>query len=188
MKLSIAFLVLVFAPAWCAAQDKMSDAFRKGVAEEEAGRNPKGAIDQYKAVLVQFEEARKMAATALFRMAESYRKLGQDKEAQTAYARVLQQFPDQTQLVAESRKHVPAATASAASAGEDGVVALQRAVLVEKLTQARERLGYLQHQRDLGVISDMSQLGEATVAIKQAELDLARFEAQLKASQQQKRK
>ena len=59
-----------------AAQDGMSEDFRRGIVEEEANRNPVAAIQNYQAAIARFDEARQTAATALFRMAECYRKPG----------------------------------------------------------------------------------------------------------------
>jgi ankyrin repeat protein len=58
-------------------------------------------------VLDQFAEQRKIAATAAFRLAESYRKQGKTNEALVNYRRVVEQFPEQTTLVELSRRQLP---------------------------------------------------------------------------------
>jgi hypothetical protein len=167
MKHSIAILILSLAPAWCVAQDKMNEAFRKGIAEEEAGRNPSGAIEHYQAVLAQYEEARKTAATALFRMAESYRKQGKIAEAQAAYGRLVREFADQAQLVAASRKYLPPA-ASSQTEGD----ARQRAVLEQQLQMARHNYDIAEEQYKLGGIG-ANDMVPAKMKLADAELSLA---------------
>jgi len=78
----------------------------RGIVEEESKQNLDGAIQAYQAVLAQFDEERKIAATALFRLAECYRKLGKNDQAIAAYRRVTQEFRDQSKLVEQSRNHL----------------------------------------------------------------------------------
>ena len=85
------------------AQEHMADTLRNGILEEDSKQNPRGAIQQYQVVLTQFAEARQTAATALFRMAECYRKQGNRPQAIAAYQRVLKDFSDQTKLASQSR-------------------------------------------------------------------------------------
>ena len=81
----------------------MTDTLRKGVVEEESSRNLDAAIQDYEAVLAQFRDARETAATALFRMAECYRKKGKGQEAIAAYQRVTREFAEQSKLAEQSR-------------------------------------------------------------------------------------
>ena len=69
------------------AQEHMADTLRNGILEEDSKQNPRAAIQQYQAVMTQFAEARQTAATALFRMAECYRKQGNGPQAIAAYQR-----------------------------------------------------------------------------------------------------
>jgi tetratricopeptide (TPR) repeat protein len=85
------------------AQEHMADTLRNGILEEDSKQSPGAAIQQYQAVMTQFAEARQTAATALFRMAECYRKQGNRSQAIAAYQRVLKDFPDQSKLAAQSR-------------------------------------------------------------------------------------
>ena len=89
---AFALAVLFLAPRVGPAQDRMAVALRKGIVEEETNRDLNAAIRSYQAVLAQYDEDRKSAATALFRIAECYRKQGNRKEAIAAYSRVLPGF------------------------------------------------------------------------------------------------
>jgi hypothetical protein len=95
-------IVLTCAPIGF-AQEHMADTLRSGILEEDSKQQPGAAIQQYQAVMTQFAETRQTAATALFRMAECYRKLGSRTQAIAAYQRLLKDFPDQSKLAAQSR-------------------------------------------------------------------------------------
>jgi ankyrin repeat protein len=90
----------------CTAND-LQQSLQKGLVEEEVNLNLDAAIKAYQAVLDQFAEQRKIAATATFRLAESYRKQGKTNEALVNYRRVVEQFPEQTTLVELSRRQLP---------------------------------------------------------------------------------
>ncbi len=61
-----------------------------------------GAIQQYKAIVANFGSDRPVAAKALVEMGECYEKLGQ-AEARKTYERVLRDYADQNEAVAEAR-------------------------------------------------------------------------------------
>lgn len=73
-------------------------ALAQGILEEEGTLNLRAAIRNYQAVLGHYAEQRRYAATALFRLGECYRKLGQTNEAQLQYQRVLREFPEEADL------------------------------------------------------------------------------------------
>jgi tetratricopeptide (TPR) repeat protein len=81
----------------------MAETLRKGIVEEEVNQNLNAAIQTYQSVVAQFDEERKTAAAALFRLAECYRKQGKNDQAIAAYKRIVQEFPDQTKLAEQSR-------------------------------------------------------------------------------------
>ena len=70
-----------------------------GILEEEGNLNLRAAVKQYQAVITEFDEQRRFAATALFRLGECCRKLGQTNGPQAQYRRVLREFPSQNQVV-----------------------------------------------------------------------------------------
>ena len=96
-------LMLALSAGWLAAQDRMADTLRKAVVEEESQHNLTAAVADYQAVVAQFDEGRKTAATALFRLAECYRKQGKGEQAKPAYQRVVQEFADQGKVAEQSR-------------------------------------------------------------------------------------
>jgi tetratricopeptide (TPR) repeat protein len=103
MKIRLAAALLMIATGMGAAQDRLAETLRKGVVEEEKNQNLNAAIQAYQTVLSQFDQERQTAATALFRIAECYRKQGKNDQAIAAYKRVGSEFQDQTKLAEQSR-------------------------------------------------------------------------------------
>ncbi len=62
-----------------------------------------GAIAQYKTVLAQAGNARTVAARALFQIGQCLDKQGQRKDAHDAYRRIVNEYSDQPEIVAEAR-------------------------------------------------------------------------------------
>jgi ankyrin repeat protein len=88
------------------AADTLTDALQKGLFEEEANQNLEAAIKAYQDVLSHADEQRRVAATALFRLAECYRKQGKTNEAAGEYRRLLRDYTDQTTLANLSRQNL----------------------------------------------------------------------------------
>ena len=104
------------------AADNLSAALQQGLLEEEANHNLEAAIQAYQSVVDQFGDQRKIAATALFRLGECYRKQGKTNEATLQYQRVLADFPDQAALIGPSEKNL-AALGRASNQGEGRSIA-----------------------------------------------------------------
>lgn len=175
------FAMLTFAAAMGVAQDRVSESLRKGVVEEESNHNLDAAIQDYRAAVAQFDQMRQMAATALFRMAECYRKQGQQGPATEAYRRVVQEFPDQGKLVEESQSilkntlHVPAAELQA-DAKRDNARRVYRDTLEKELALVQKEC-----DRVNGLVQDTvlpaEALVEAQMKLLQAQRQLAAFDA-----------
>src|SRR2546425_10557836 len=70
---SVLMTSAILAPA---ATNDASAALQRGLFEEEANHNLDAAIQAYQSVINQYDKDRKLAAAAIFRLAESYRKQG----------------------------------------------------------------------------------------------------------------
>lgn len=101
---AFAFLFTMTAAASAATND-VSGLLQKGLFEEEANRNLEAAIQAYQGVIAETDKDHQFAATAIFRLAECYRKLGRTNEATAQYQRVIRDFSDQTELVRLSRDY-----------------------------------------------------------------------------------
>ena len=106
MRIMLTVAMILGAAALAGAQDRLADQLRKGIVQEEASQNVEKAIQAYQAIVAQFDEDRKTAATALFRLAECYRKTGKREQAVAAYQRVVREFADQAALVESSRRQL----------------------------------------------------------------------------------
>ncbi|MHB9005340.1 MAG: hypothetical protein ACYDC1_00235, partial [Limisphaerales bacterium] len=63
------------------AADPLTEALQKGLIEEEVNRDLQAAVRAYEAAVQQADTQRQAAATAVFRLAESYCKLGRTNDA-----------------------------------------------------------------------------------------------------------
>src|SRR5690349_10430986 len=86
------------APADAATEDSTA-VLQKGLFEEEANHDLNAAIQAYQSVIQKFDRDRKLAATAVFRLGECYRKQGNTNDANAQYERIIREFSDQTPLV-----------------------------------------------------------------------------------------
>jgi multidrug efflux pump subunit AcrA (membrane-fusion protein) len=132
-----------------------------GILEEDLNLDLSAAIQSYQSLITQFDAQRPMAANAIFRAAECYRRLGRMDEARSQYARILREFADQAPLVKLSRKHANPALATA-SLPADGAswgpqTADETATLERQLAQARNEL--LKARSELARLLDSVESG-----------------------------
>src|ERR1043165_5478210 len=102
--LAIGILLAAVLPR--AATNDLTSTLQKGLFEEEANHNLDAAAQAYQAVSAQFDKDRKLAATAIFRLGEVYRKQGRTNEATAQYERIVREFSDQQTLVTLSRQNL----------------------------------------------------------------------------------
>jgi ankyrin repeat protein len=105
-KLLLGGILLIAATFVSAATNDLSGALQKGLFEEEANRNLDAAIQAYQSVAARFDKDRQLAATAIFRLGECYRKLGKTNEAVVQYERIVREFSDQQPIVTLSRQNL----------------------------------------------------------------------------------
>jgi hypothetical protein len=126
----------------------------------------------------QSNESRQAVATALFRLGECYRKLGNGDQATAAYARVVKEFPEQTKLAASSRARLPASFKGAGAASADEARRKCRSLLVEYVETARQVSAFNQLQFELGAIGDLETYG-SRMQLADAESRLGAWDAGL---------
>ncbi len=122
-------IALVTVPVRLApAAEGVNELLQKGLFEEEANHNLDAAIKAYQSVITQQDDQRKLAATAVFRLGECYRKLGRTNEATAQYERILSDFAEQPSLAALSRQYLgqTASEQSAPSRASNDAQATQR--------------------------------------------------------------
>jgi len=84
--------------------------------KEQVEGDLKGAIEQYKKIAAQPGAGRATVATALLRMGQCHEKLG-NAEARTAYQRLVRDFADQAEIVAQARVRLAALGGPGAAGG-----------------------------------------------------------------------
>jgi ankyrin repeat protein len=94
----------------CSANtNDLAASLQKGLFEEEANHNYLAAIQAYQEVIDRFDQERKLGATAIFRLAEVYRKQGKTNEANALSQRIVREFADQSPLAGLSQGYLAAA-------------------------------------------------------------------------------
>jgi len=155
------------------ATNDLTNLLQKGLFEEEANRDLNAAIANYQSLASAFDKDRQLAATAVFRLGECYRKLGKTNDAVTEYQRILKDFSDQQTLVTLSRQNLAGlnvAPAPATSGANDSSlldaqanVAALRAQLqtIEKLPLDQQRVFVQQNYPNPVMTESMTQLVNA---------------------------
>jgi cytohesin len=137
-----------------AATNDLTTAIQRGLFEEEANQNLGAAIQAYQSVANQFDKDRKLAATAIFRLGECYRKQGNTNDAATQYERVLREFSDQPTLATLSRQSLAtlgsALPAAAVPALSDAARQEQKRLLEEEIKLVQKQLDAQQKQLQAG--------------------------------------
>jgi tetratricopeptide (TPR) repeat protein len=178
MKPKLTLLIIVLTASLVGAQDRLADQLRKALVEEESYQNLNKAIQAYQSILAQFDEERRTAATALFHLAECYRKLGKNDLAAAAYQRVVREFPDQTKLADASRNYLPKnllAGQDAREAADRRLVAearqRYRVLLEQEIKLVEAQIESMQKRVEIGGVSPM---GPEMSALKKELLELQR--------------
>jgi ankyrin repeat protein len=135
-------LLVGFGQPVLATTDELSTLLQRGLFEEEGNRDIPAAIAAYESLIEAFERDRRLAATAVFRLGECYRKLGQTNEAVAFYRKVLREFPEEPMLTKLSAENLTLlGTAEPAAGGmTDTAPGLAAAVVMDEEEQEIRRL------------------------------------------------
>lgn len=143
---------LIASPLLVGETSTLSSAVQKGLFEEEVNRNYPAAITAYESAIAQFDEERQLAATAMFRLAENYRRAERMQEAEALYERLVREFHDQTDLAGQAAKRLsgePSAGVEDSSQVTEGVVVSEEVIRFRQmeLEHAATALRFLQQDR-----------------------------------------
>lgn len=100
-------MLVLGATAVMFAADGGHNLFQKGLAKERVEADIRGTMRIYEQVIRENARDHKLAAQALFRIAECHLALG-DKEARKAYERLLRDYPDQKEIVTQAQGRLAA--------------------------------------------------------------------------------
>lgn len=84
-----------------------ADLLERGIFAEETVGDLDQAIGIYKQILNDAEASRKPAAQAQYRLAMCYLKKDREAEATEAFKQLIANYPEQAELIAEARQHMP---------------------------------------------------------------------------------
>src|SRR5262249_40871903 len=151
-------LLVIISGSLVAATNDTTGLLQRGLFEEEANHNLEAAIQAYQSAIAQFDQDRKVAATAVFRLGECYRRQGNTNSATTQYERVLREFSDQAPLVALSRDSLSAfgAAVPSSAGGSLAARAEQKRLLEEEVKLVEKKLEAQQKQIQVGAASQES--------------------------------
>src|SRR5215471_6568830 len=174
--LSLALLAALTVASVSAGTNDLTATLQKGLFEEEANRNLDAAIAAYQTLATQFDKDRQVAATAIFRLGECYRKLGRTNEAAGQYQRIVREFSDQNTLATLSRQNLAGMGVAAAPPASSSLSAArerQRSLLEKQIQYAEEELARNQKLFDSHLVSQS--------VIREAEQVVLRLQTQLSA-------
>lgn len=150
------------------AADPLTELLQKGLFEEEANHDLNAAIQSYQSVVSQADQQRKLAATAMFRLGECYRKLGRTNESTIQYQRVVRDFADQTNLVTLSQQNLggltPTSTAAASANSARTVVMSNLRHTLDETEAILQKLRDLQKRGQPSQLADSSELRSRIIA------------------------
>jgi hypothetical protein len=104
--LLLAGLLALHTPRASAASP--SELLEKGIYTEETKGDVDSAIAIYQQLLAESKTAQSLTAQALLRLGQCYLKKGRTTEAAATFAKLIKDFPDEKELVAKAREHLPA--------------------------------------------------------------------------------
>jgi tetratricopeptide (TPR) repeat protein len=150
--------------------------------DEELNSDPQAAAKNYEAMIASFDQQRESAAQAIFRLGESYRKMGRIEEARSMYARILREFVDFPDLAKLSQRmlaenaptqagrSVAYATATPNPA-EEGLIKEELALLEKELadTESRVKSGLATPNSGLSLKREILQLKQRLVRTRTQE-------------------
>jgi hypothetical protein len=102
-----AVTVALYPSAAPAAPVSPSELLEKGIYSEETKGDLDSAIAIYQQLVAEANVNQSLAAQAQFRLGQCYLKKNQPAEATAAFKKLIHDFPNETNLVAQSREHLP---------------------------------------------------------------------------------
>lgn len=163
MKTTLCVWLLLLGMAFAQAQTNgLTSLLQQGLFDEEASHDLNAAIADYQSLARQFDKDRQVAATAIYRLGECYRKLGQTNDAAAQYQRILHDFSDQTTLATLSQQDLTGmglaapprpATSSQPSEAPESLQQKLQAILAHSSTDTNsESIGEMPDDQDQEIL------------------------------------
>lgn len=104
----LVFSVAVMMGAPSALAEDPAALLEKGVHAEVAESDLTKAVGAYELIVAEAEANRPAYAEAYYRLATCYSKLGREQEAEQAFRKIVELYPEQARFVAKARRRLPA--------------------------------------------------------------------------------
>ncbi|HYV29259.1 MAG TPA: ankyrin repeat domain-containing protein, partial [Candidatus Eisenbacteria bacterium] len=152
---TLVFVALIWLamPRALSAADDIKAALQQGLLEEEGNHNLAAAIQAYQAAITQFDKDRQLAASAIFRLGECYRKLANTNEAVAQYERIVREFADQSAVLKLSQQNLSALAALPSAPLSNASRREQKRLLEEEIRLVEKDLTDKKKQFAAGVVS-----------------------------------
>jgi len=147
----LAAILLAPAALLSAATNNLESLLQQGLLDEEAGHDLPAAITKYQSLAAQFEKDREIAATAIYRLGECYRKLGQTNQAAAQYQRIVREFAEQKTLATLSQQDLTGLGMRAAAPPADAARQKEQDLLADETKVVEQELQMVQVQSKAGV-------------------------------------
>jgi tetratricopeptide (TPR) repeat protein len=160
------------------AINDLNSALQRGLFEEEGNRDLAAAISAYQSLAAQFDKSRQVAATAIFRLGECYRKLGRTNEAVAQYDRIVREFSDQQTLATLSRQNIAGlGTRQTARSAVDSqrLEQLQNSLLQSEQSLDRVRQELARTSQQIRTNTELNSLMETLNSLEKQERELRKY-------------
>ena len=137
-------LLLVFASR-ASGDESLQEKLTRGLLAEETQQDLKTAAAAYAEVVRISDQTRDLAASALFRLADVQRRLGQTDEATANYRRLVNEFQGYSNLVAMAAKYLPETVVKASTPKSE-----QEQLLAEEIVIAERSLEEIRKRKAVG--------------------------------------
>ena len=97
-----------------------SDLLEKGIYTEETKGDIDAAIVIYQQLITEAKDAQSLGAQAQFRLAQCYLKKNRAADATAAFEKLIHDFPNEKELIAKAREHLPSAIVLSPAPWADG--------------------------------------------------------------------
>lgn len=105
--LTVLLTILIAVNTAQSSESSTAELLEKGIYTEETVGDLRLAIEIYAQVVEQVSGERLHAGRALYRMGLCYQKIGDAKQAESTFQKLIADYPDQTDLVSLARQHLP---------------------------------------------------------------------------------
>jgi tetratricopeptide (TPR) repeat protein len=167
--------------------DFIQHTFQQALLAEETERRLDTAIEHYRQVIGRLDEHRDLAASAIYRLGECYRKQGRTNEAIAQYQRILTDFSEQETLAQLSRQNLMAwAVGREAGTNTRGNLAKQLELLRQEISLVKDQVeverrmiqaGRLDQEKQLATQRDLLALQRLQTVLESGHSPAAEAEA-----------